>query len=104
MRHFLHRSFYTKIQASFLILIFLPMVFISFISYSTTQGIVKDKIQLSNQSVLTVMAKDIEKMLDDIAYASNFFVQDKQALDPPPNVSDDQKHRQLAELRGLSAN
>lgn len=82
MRHFLHRSFYTKIQASFLILIFLPMVFISFISYSITQGIVKDKIQLSNQSVLTVMAKDIEKMLDDIAYASNFFVQDKQALDP----------------------
>lgn len=82
MRYFLHHSFYTKIQASFLLLILLPTVFISFISYSITKGIVMDKIRLSNQSVLAVMAKDIAKMLDDITYASNFFVQDEQALGP----------------------
>ncbi|UKS26879.1 histidine kinase [Paenibacillus sp. HWE-109] len=82
MRHLPRYSFYTRIQVSFLLLILLPTTLISFLSYSATQENVKDKIQLSNQSVLKVMAMDIAKMIDDLAYASNFFVQDKQALDP----------------------
>ncbi|MGG1555407.1 sensor histidine kinase [Paenibacillus ferrarius] len=63
-------------------LILLPTIFISFLSYTITQNNVKDKIQLSNQSVLKVVAMDIAKMIDDLAYASSFFVQDRQALEP----------------------
>ncbi|RTE04341.1 sensor histidine kinase [Paenibacillus whitsoniae] len=82
MRHLPRYSFYTRIQVSFLMLILLPTIFISFLSYTITQNNVKDKIQLSNQSVLKVVAMDIGKMIDDLAYASSFFVQDRQALEP----------------------
>ncbi|MFE5319493.1 sensor histidine kinase [Paenibacillus sp. NPDC056579] len=69
-------TFYRRIQISFLLLILLPTVAVSFISYSVTQNNVKEKIQLSNESVVSVMSKDITKMIDDLTYSSNFFVQD----------------------------
>ncbi|QGQ95112.1 HAMP domain-containing protein [Paenibacillus psychroresistens] len=69
-------SFYRRIQISFLILILLPTIIVSFINYFNTQKSVKEKIELSNKSLLMVMSKDITRMVDDLTYASNFFVQD----------------------------
>ncbi|MCY9656786.1 histidine kinase [Paenibacillus chondroitinus] len=70
-------SFYRRIQISFLCFILLPTVVASFLNYSITHNNVKEKIFLSNQTVLTVIAKDISKTIDDMTYASNFFVQDE---------------------------
>src|SRR2546428_9993917 len=70
-------SFYRRIQISFLLLILLPTVVASYVNYASTQKNVKEKILLSNESVLTVMAKDVSKMIDDFTYTSNFFVQDE---------------------------
>ncbi|MBP1962781.1 sensor histidine kinase [Paenibacillus aceris] len=70
-------SFYRRIQISFLCFILLPTVVASFLNYSITHKNVKEKIFLSNQTVLTVIAKDISKTVDDMTYASNFFVQDE---------------------------
>ncbi|WP_187274147.1 sensor histidine kinase [Paenibacillus sp. N3.4] len=69
-------SFYRRIQISFLLLILLPTVLVSFYNYSTTNRDVKEKMTLSNESVLAVMGKDLNKMIDDLTFASNFFVQD----------------------------
>ncbi|WP_036745884.1 cache domain-containing sensor histidine kinase [Paenibacillus sp. UNC451MF] len=76
MSNIFHFTFYRRIQISFLLLILLPTVAVSYISYSVTQNNVKEKIRLSNESVIAVMAKDITKMIDDLTYSSNFFVQD----------------------------
>ncbi|WP_171686771.1 sensor histidine kinase [Paenibacillus planticolens] len=70
-------SFYRRIQISFLCFILLPTVVASFLNYSIAHKNVKEKIFLSNQTVLTVIAKDISKTVDDMTYASNFFVQDE---------------------------
>ncbi|MFD0693812.1 sensor histidine kinase [Paenibacillus sp. GCM10027628] len=69
-------SFYRRIQISFLLLILLPTALVAFFNYTTTNRDVKEKITLSNESVLAVMGKDLNKMIDDLTYASNFFVQD----------------------------
>jgi two-component system sensor histidine kinase YesM len=70
-------SFYRRIQISFLCFILLPTVVAAFLNYSITHQNVREKIFLSNQTVLTVIAKDISKTIDDMTYASNFFVQDE---------------------------
>ncbi|NEW04576.1 HAMP domain-containing protein [Paenibacillus sp. SYP-B3998] len=69
-------TFYRRIQISFLLLILLPTVLVSFFNYSTTNRHVKEKITLSNEAVLAIMGKDLSKMIDDLTFASNFFVQD----------------------------
>ncbi|KKI92814.1 hypothetical protein WQ54_07660 [Bacillus sp. SA1-12] len=66
-------SYYWKLQLSFLVLILLPIVALSFLSYSNTRDSVMHEIRLTNQSVLNIMEKDISKNLDDIAYASHLF-------------------------------
>lgn len=66
-------SYFWKLQLSFFILILLPVTALSFLSYSNTRDSVMHEIQLTNQSVLNIMEKDISKNLDDIAYASHLF-------------------------------
>ncbi|SFK80913.1 Sensor histidine kinase YesM [Paenibacillus sp. 1_12] len=69
-------TYYRRIQISFLLLILLPTIAVTYINYMVTQSNVKDKIRLSNESVIALVAKDITKMIDGLTYASNFFVQD----------------------------
>ncbi|MEC0208680.1 histidine kinase [Paenibacillus ehimensis] len=72
-------SYYRRIQLSFLSLILLPIVIVSVFLLSMTRDAVMEKIRLTNQSVVDVMAKDITKTIDDLTYASNFFIQDPSA-------------------------
>ncbi|MFH5185900.1 hypothetical protein ACHHV8_26435 [Paenibacillus sp. TAB 01] len=76
MRQLFRFSFYWRIQLSFLLLILLPTLAVSLYSYSLIKDNVTGKIKLSNESVLALMTKDLTKMIDDLTFASNFFVQD----------------------------
>lgn len=69
-------SYYRRIQISFILLIMLPIMIISGVLLSMTRVTVMDKIRLTNKSFLEVMVKDMTKTIDDLTYASNFFVQD----------------------------
>ncbi|MCR8632919.1 sensor histidine kinase [Paenibacillus radicis (ex Xue et al. 2023)] len=76
MRHLFRFTYYRRIQISFLVLILLPTIMVAFLNYSTTNRQVKEKLMLSNDNILAVMSKDISKMMDDLTFASHFFVQD----------------------------
>lgn len=76
MSNIIRFTYYRRIQISFLLLILLPTIVVSYINYMVTQSNVKDKIKLSNESVIALVAKDISKMIDGLTYASNSFVQD----------------------------
>lgn len=69
-------TYYRRIQIAFLLLILLPTIVVSYINFMVTQSNVKDKIRLSNESVINLVAKDITKMIDGLTYTSNSFVQD----------------------------
>jgi two-component system sensor histidine kinase YesM len=105
-------SYYRKIQLSFILLVLLPMITVSIFSYSITKAKVLEKIQLTNQSFLDVMAKDITKTIDDLTFASHFFVQDEFAreylrkyaqMDGIQTFEDYQNYEQLQELFNLAA-
>ncbi|WP_165861410.1 cache domain-containing sensor histidine kinase [Paenibacillus paeoniae] len=69
-------SYYRRIQLSFLILVLLPLIAVSLLSYHTTKANIIDKIHASNQGTLNVMARDILKTVDDLVFASDFMMQD----------------------------
>jgi len=69
-------SYYRRIQLSFLILVLLPLIAVSLLSYHTTKNNIVDKIRASNQGTLNVMARDIAKTVDDLVFASDFMIQD----------------------------
>lgn len=64
-------SYYTKIQVSLWIFILLPLVVVSILSYGTIQNIVVDKVKNSQQSLVNVVAGDLNKYIEDIIYSAN---------------------------------
>lgn len=68
-------SFYRRLQFSFIIFILLPFIAVTFWSYSSVGRNVSDKITLSNQETLNVIAHQMEKTIDGISFASVFFSQ-----------------------------
>ncbi|SDC28023.1 Sensor histidine kinase YesM [Paenibacillus sp. UNCCL117] len=80
MNHIFRFTYYRRIQLSFFVLILLPIIAVSVILLMMTRNAVMDKIRVANKAVLEVMAKDVTKTIDDLTYASNFFVQDQNAL------------------------
>jgi two-component system, sensor histidine kinase YesM len=73
-------SYYHKIQSSFILLIFLPILIISIMSYKTTKENVVEKIELSNHSVLNLVSKDISKIVDDLNYVTHFYVKNEETI------------------------
>ncbi|WP_159886049.1 cache domain-containing sensor histidine kinase [Paenibacillus puerhi] len=76
MSNIIRFTYYRRIQISFLLLILLPTIVVSYINFTVTQSNVKEKIRLSNEALVGLVAKDITKMIDGLTYASNHFVQD----------------------------
>ncbi|WP_337102262.1 sensor histidine kinase [Paenibacillus sp. YIM B09110] len=68
-------SFYRRLQFSFIIFILLPFIAVTFWSYSSVGRNVSDKIALSNQETLNVIANQMEKTIDGISFASVYFSQ-----------------------------
>ncbi|MBW4083218.1 sensor histidine kinase [Paenibacillus sp. S150] len=68
-------SFHRKLQFSFLILILLPFIAVTFWSYSSVKQNVSDKLARSNEETLTVIANQIGKTIDSISFASVYFAQ-----------------------------
>ncbi|OBZ13919.1 hypothetical protein A7975_10110 [Bacillus sp. FJAT-26390] len=71
----LRSTYYRKIQLSFIILILLPIVTVSIISYLLNRNASMENIELTNKSILQLMEKDIEGTISDLAYASLIFVE-----------------------------
>lgn len=110
MRNLIRFSFYRRIQLSFLILIILPVILSSAILLSLTGSVVTDKVRGANQSFLDLTAKDMAKMVEDLSFASNFFVQDPNAreqmrgfakMDRITNFADYRRLEQIQEFFGL---
>jgi len=81
-------SYYQKIQASFIILILLPILVISMLSYKSTNDMVKEKVALSNRSVLNLLSKDISKTVDDLNYVTHFYVENDETIQTLNDVKD----------------
>lgn len=81
-------SFYKKIQITFILLILLPILVISLLSYKTMRGIVIEKIEASNQSVLDLVSKDITKVVDDLNYVTHFYVENEDTIQSLRDFSD----------------
>ncbi|MDN3018455.1 histidine kinase [Paenibacillus sp. BSR1-1] len=81
-------SYYQKVQASFIILILLPLMVISMLSYKSTKDMVKEKISLSNRSVLNLLSKDISKTVDDLNYVTHFYVENDDTIQTLNDVKD----------------
>ncbi|MGG3281601.1 cache domain-containing sensor histidine kinase [Paenibacillus solani] len=70
-------TFYKRIQLSFLVLIFIPLIAVSIISFVLIRDTMVEKLQLSNENVLNVMTNELSKTIDDVTFASHFIVNDK---------------------------
>lgn len=69
-------TFYKRIQLSFLLLIFIPLIAVSIISFVLIRNTMEEKLQLSNENVLNVMTDELSKTIDDVTFASHFIVND----------------------------
>ena len=72
-------SFHRRLQFTFLILILLPFIVVTFWSYTSVRENVSDKITRSNEETLKVIANQIEKTVDSISFVSVYF---SEAYDP----------------------
>ncbi|WP_045523505.1 sensor histidine kinase [Neobacillus niacini] len=84
-------SYYQKIQSSFIILILLPVLVISILSYKTTKDNVIEKIELSNRSVLNLVSKDITKLVDDLNYVTHFYGKNDEIIRTLSDFSETEK-------------
>lgn len=66
-------SFYKRIQLSSFIFILLPLALASIFSYILIKEVVVTKAENSNQSVVNIIANDLNKNIEDMIYASNLF-------------------------------
>ncbi|WNR46081.1 cache domain-containing sensor histidine kinase [Paenibacillus roseipurpureus] len=73
-------TFYRRIQISFLFLILLPTLAASLVNYYNTRDTVREKIGISNEALLSVMARDISQVIDNMTYATNLYTQDPAAI------------------------
>lgn len=78
MRELLSNSFYRRLQFTFIILILLPTFLLTLFSYSVYKDILVEKQNLSSESVMNFLEKDIEKLVDDIAFSSQVTVSDNE--------------------------
>lgn len=74
MKRLFRSTYYRKIQLSFILLILLPIVTVTVISYTINRNASMENIELSNRSILQMMEKDINETISDLAYASLIFV------------------------------
>jgi two-component system sensor histidine kinase YesM len=69
-------TYYRRIQLSFLVLIFIPLIVVSTVSYLLIRSSMVEKLQLSNENFLNVMTEEMNKTVDDVTFASHFIVND----------------------------
>ncbi|CAM4339332.1 sensor histidine kinase [Paenibacillus typhae] len=72
-------SFHRRLQFTFLVLILLPFIVVTFWSYTSVRENVSDKITRSNEETLKVIANQLEKTVDNISFVSVYF---SEAYDP----------------------
>ncbi|MCU6712698.1 histidine kinase [Paenibacillus sp. J5C_2022] len=68
-------TYYRKIQLSFIMLILLPIITVSIISYVLNKKSNMDNIELTNKSILQLMEKEITETINDLSYASLIFTE-----------------------------
>lgn len=69
-------TYYRRIQVSFLLLIFIPLIAVSIISFVLIRDTMVEKLQLSNDNFLNVMIDELNRTIDDVTFASHFIVND----------------------------
>ncbi len=69
-------TYHRRMQLSFLLLIFLPVVAVSVISYALIKETMVEKVQLSNDNFMNVIIDEIARTIDDVSFASHFIVSD----------------------------
>ncbi|WNS46195.1 histidine kinase [Paenibacillus sp. MMS20-IR301] len=72
-------SFHRRLQFTFLILILLPFIVVTFWSYTSVRENVSDKITRASEETLKVIGSQIEKTVDSISFVSVYF---SEAYDP----------------------
>lgn len=69
-------SFYRRIQILLVIFILLPILIISIISYSIITDEVTERVRQSNHQVMNTIDVNLNKVVDDITVAANYFAND----------------------------
>lgn len=69
-------TYHRRIQLSFLLYIFLPILAVSIFSFSLIRESMIEKVELSNDNFLNVINDEISRMVDDISFSSYYIVND----------------------------
>jgi len=75
------KSIQTKMTAAILMLVVLPMLFITFISFTSSERFIQERISQSDSQMLEQLSSTINSVLEDMIKASNIFTLDKQIID-----------------------
>jgi two-component system sensor histidine kinase YesM len=73
-------SFYTRLQGFLIALVIVPCIITTWISYDIIKGAVIEKLKANNQQLVEVIGNNLTGMIDDIAYSSNYIIQDTESL------------------------
>lgn len=69
-------TYHQRIQLSFLVFIFLPIMAVSVASYLFIRESMMEKVQLSNDNFLNVINDQIARTIDDISFSSFYLLND----------------------------
>jgi len=70
-------TYHRRIQLSFLLYIFLPIVAVSIFSFSLIRESMIEKVEMSNDNFLNVINDEISRTIDDISFSSYYIVNDE---------------------------
>ena len=79
MKWFQKYSFYSRIQLSLLFFILLPLVSASLLAYIVIKDITLEKVKASQHNVITMIAHDLSKSMEDVIYTNNLISFNKNA-------------------------
>jgi len=95
-------TYHRRIQLSFLLYIFLPIVAVATFSFSLIRDSMIEKVELSNENLLSVINDEISRTIDDISFSSYYIVNDegfKQYLKKFSNVERLNSHEDYQTFR-----
>lgn len=84
-------SYFFKIQFLLIVFAILPSLVVSLISFTVVKDIITDKIKNNNQQLIEVIGGDLKRTIDDIAYATNYFVRDSHITQSLVHLKDKEK-------------
>ncbi|ADH97987.1 sensor histidine kinase [Salisediminibacterium selenitireducens] len=87
-RQIFSKSYSRRIQFMFALFILLPTITLSIITYQSDKQNIAEKMDFYNETIIDVIANDIDKLTNDLIFSSHFLIQDKGFKSAIAEISD----------------